>query len=269
MKRLYHTFITRLGRTLGSPTPWLFLLGALAVGLLGEGASKGVDAWRTGEPVDTAVYTIALGAILLLVAVALFNVPAWLRSILASPHRTIIHVDEQVPYHRGLIALVSLGNYIAAENAMNHHGWVGMPGRQPVLTHCWLFAGPGEGENSSLHNAETLAETFRAKGVTVEIWALADADDVQEAYRAVKTIYEVAKNRYKLPQEAIIADYTGGTKSMTTGLTLAALERGGRLQYMKPNRYEADGRAERAAGSSPRLVRVDFVSVVEAAADTL
>jgi len=265
MKRLYDTFITRLGRTLGSPTPWLFLLGALAVGLLGEGASKWVDAWRAGESAETAIYTLILGLVILLATVTLFNIPRWLQNLLSPPRRATISVAEHVPHHRGVIALVSVGKYVPAENALEYHAWTAASGNRPVLTHCWLLAGPGVGEGSSLDNAERLAESFRSRGVSVEVWPLADADDVQAAYLAVKTIYQVALNKYKLPQEMIIADYTGGTKSMTAGLLLAALEQEGRLQYMKPNRYEADGRADRAAGSSPRLVKVDFVSVAATA----
>jgi hypothetical protein len=156
---------------------------------------------------------------------------------------------------------VSLGDYVPAQNALDYHSWAGVPGRKPVLTHCWLLAGPGEGEKSSQSNAERLAETCKVKGIVAEIWPLEDADNVEETYRAVKIIYEIAQNKYKLAKDDIIADYTGGTKSMTTGMVLAALEQDARLQYMKPNQYEMDGRADRAAGSRPRMVQVDFVSV--------
>lgn len=263
MKKLYHTIIDRLGRALGSPTPWLFLFGAVAVGLLGEGASKWVDAWRSGKSVETAAYTTLLGISILLLTIMLFNVPRWLRLILASPRQTSIKVEAHVPHQRGLIAMVSLGKYVPARNALEYHSWAGVPGSKPTLVHCWLLAGPGEGEYSSQSNADRLAEEYKAKGIEVEVWPLADADNIEEAYYAVKIVYEVAQNKCKLSKEEIIADYTGGTKSMTAGMVLATLEQGGRLQYMKPNKYEADGRADRAAGSSPRMVQVDFIAVEE------
>lgn len=260
---MYRTIISRLGQTLGSPTPWLFLLGAVAVGLLGEGASKAVDAWVAGISVKTSLLTLLLGALVLLVTIVLFNVPIWLRSTLAQPRKTSIAIEEHVPHQRGLIALVSLGSYVPAENALAYHSWAGVPGSQSTLTHCWLLAGPGEGEQSSRKNADRLAEMYAAKGITIEVWPLRDADDPEEIYRAVKLIYQIAQSKYKLPKEEIIADYTGGTKSMTAGMVLAAIEHGGQMQHMKPNNYELDGRADRAAGSRPQLVQVNFVKVDE------
>jgi hypothetical protein len=260
---MYRTIIGRLGQTLGSPTPWLFLLGAIAVGLLGEGASKVVDAWRTGTSTETALYTLLSGILVLLGTIVLFNVPLWLRLTLSQPRQASIAVEEHVPHQRALIALVSLGSYVPAENALDYHSWAGVPGSKPTLTHCWLLAGPGEGEQSSQRNAGRLAEVYAAKGITTEIWPLNDADDTEEVYRAVKLIYQLAQSKYKLPREEIIADYTGGTKSMTAGMVLAVIEQGGQLQYMKPNKYEVDGRADRAAGSRPQLVLVNFVTVDE------
>jgi hypothetical protein len=178
--------------------------------------------------------------------------------------QTAIAIKENVPRKRGLIILVSFGKFVPAGNALEYHSWAGVPGSKPVLTHCWLLAGPGEGEYSSRGNAERLAEEYNAKGIKAEVWPLADADDIEEAYRAVKIIYQMAQDKYKLTKEDIIADYTGGTKSMTAGMVLAALEQEGSLQFMKPNKYQADGRADRAAGSSPRMVQVKSVLVGEA-----
>ncbi len=158
MKKFYYTGINRLGAALGSPTPWLFLFGAVAVGLLGEGASKWVDAWRAAKSVETAVYTMALGFIILLLTIVLFNIPSWFRSTFSPSKQTTIIENEKVPHKRGLIALVSLGAYIPAQNALDYHSWDGVPGSKPTLTHCWLIAGPGIGEQSSLNNADRLAE---------------------------------------------------------------------------------------------------------------
>ena len=263
MQNMYHPLVNRLSRALGSPTPWVFLFGAIAAGLLGEGASKWVDAWLADESVITAVYTLLLGFLILLLIVVLFNVPDWLRTTFFSDRQATVTVTEHVPHYRALIALVSQGPYVPAQNALEYHSWSGIPGQKPTLTHCWLLAGPGTGELSSQSNADKLAETFHVQGVEVEVWPLEDADNIEEVFRAVKTIYEVARNKVNLSPDDIILDYTGGTKSMTAGLILAALEQGSRLQYMKPNRYETDGRADRAAGSNPRLVQVNFVSVAE------
>ena len=70
-----------------------------------------------------------------------------------------------------------------------------------------------------------------------------------------------ARLKYDLQPEEIIADYTGGTKSLTAGMVLGALSTGIKLQYLKPNEYLPDGRTDRKAGSSPRQVNINFANV--------
>lgn len=262
--------VTRnLGSILGSPSPWLFLIGGiLAAGLLVEGSSKLIDAYVDGQPWQAAVWTLGAGLLLLIVALSFINLPRFVAAIkeaLFYPDlsNTTVVVEEQVPRRKGLIVLVSLGDYTAAASALDYHAWNLVPGSQPVLTHCWLITGPGEGDKSSQANAERIKRELEAKGVTAELWPLAEADDVQEAFQVVKTILQVAATRYRLSKDEIIVDYTGGTKSMTGGMILAALAEGIDLQYMKPNLYLPDGRADRAAGSRPRFVTIDFIRVAE------
>lgn len=109
----------------------------------------------------------------------------------------------------------------------------------------------------------SLKLNYEAKGVTVDIWPLRDENDVAEVFRAVRTIYQIAQHKCGLKKEEIIADYTGGTKSMTAGLVLAAIADGVDLQYMKPNAYTPGGLADKGTGSQPRLVTVNFVDVAE------
>jgi hypothetical protein len=77
-------------------------------------------------------------------------------------------------------------------------------------------------------------------------------------------VFELVQQIYKeaealgIPRSEIIADYTGGTKSMTAGLILACTEQDRDLQYMKPRRYTTDGRADPAAGSDPISVDTNF-----------
>ncbi len=255
----------RLTQIIGSPTPWLFLIGVIAVGLIVEGTSRMIDAYLTGQPWQVAGWMIGIGFSLLFLAVIFFNLPRVIanigKALFTQSQVPTVAVEEQVPRRKGLVVLVSLGDYTAAASALEYHAWDLVPGSRPVLTHCWLIAGPGEGETSSLANAERIKDELMAKGITADIWPLEDADNVQEAFQAVKTIFQVATNKYKLTKGEVMADYTGGTKSMTSGMILAAIAEGIDLQYMKPNLYQADGRADRAAGSRPRFVTVDFVSV--------
>jgi hypothetical protein len=262
--------ITRnLGSIFGSPRPWLFLVGGvLAAGLLVEGASKLVDAYVNEQPWQAGAWTLGAGLLLLIVALSFINLPRFVAAInkaLFYPDlsHTTVAVEEQVPRRKGLVVLVSLGDYTAAASALDYHAWNLVPGSQPVLTHCWLITGPGEGDNSSQANAERIKRELEARGITAEIWPLTDADDVQETFQKVKTIFQVAATKYKLAKEEMIVDYTGGTKSMTGGMILAAIAEGIDLQYMKPNLYLDDGRADRAADSRPRFVTIDFVKVAE------
>ncbi|MEI7644326.1 MAG: TIGR02710 family CRISPR-associated CARF protein [Chloroflexales bacterium] len=51
-----------------------------------------------------------------------------------------------------------------------------------------------------------------------------EPDDLNEAYADVRML--LADLRIRFPDAALIADYTGGTKTMSAALTLAAIERG-------------------------------------------
>lgn len=56
----------------------------------------------------------------------------------------------------------------------------------------------------------------------------------------------------------IIADYSGGTKSMTSGMVLACALPERKLQVLKPRKYDKDGTADRKAGSDPRYIDISF-----------
>ena len=57
---------------------------------------------------------------------------------------------------------------------------------------------------------------------TYEIIEIGDPDSLQECYAAARMVVNRAAAAF--PHASFIADYTGGTKSMTVGLALAALE---------------------------------------------
>jgi len=261
--QLYYTAINRLKQTLGSPTPWLFTLGVVALGLLVEGISKWIDAAVDEQALSPAVITIGIGILLLFLTIILFSTPQKLRHLFSQSSQPNIAFSENVPKRKGVIALVSKGIYPPAGHTLSYHGWA-EGGLKPVLTHCWLLYGSEEdGELSSKANAEQLEKEFSAKNISVEIWPLADPHDIKEVFHAVQTIYQIAENKYHLLPDQIIADYTGGTKSMTVGMILAALEKDADLQYLEPRKTDSDGRADRSLGGIPRMVSVNFVDVQE------
>ncbi|WP_129678158.1 TIGR02710 family CRISPR-associated CARF protein [Candidatus Chloroploca sp. Khr17] len=51
-----------------------------------------------------------------------------------------------------------------------------------------------------------------------------EPDDLNDAYGTLRTVF--ADLRQRFPQDDLVADYTGGTKTMSAALMLAALERG-------------------------------------------
>jgi hypothetical protein len=94
---------------------------------------------------------------------------------------------------------------------------------------------------------------FHLKPLSVE-----DADNPESVHRLVDEIYKEATEKNSLTEEEVIADYTGGTKSMTSGMVLACTSPRRPLQFMKPRRYTEDGRADTQAGADPKAIDIRF-----------
>lgn len=253
----------RLSELFASSRPFIFLAGAIAIGLVTEGTIKLVESFVADQPATTGWWLLGSGIGLLTVLTVAFDL--W-RLFLALFGRVVgitISESSAVARRRGLVAVVSGGNYVPAGNALYHHSWAQVSAS--TLSHAYLLVGPGRGELSSQANAKKLKLTYEAKGVQVDVWELDEADNVSEMFEKMKAIYDTARTRDGLGVADMIADYTGGTKTMTTGMILAVAMLGGDLQFMKPNAYLSDGRADGPAGSHPVLVNVDFVTVSDKA----
>lgn len=87
--------------------------------------------------------------------------------------------------------------------------------------------------------------------------AAIDADNPHASFNLVNEIYEEAEV-FEIEPENIIADYTGGTKSMTAGLILACANPERALQFMRPGGYDAEGRADRSKPSEATKVEIAF-----------
>lgn len=81
--------------------------------------------------------------------------------------------------------------------------------------------------------------------------------DPNATFKLVNQIYTQASEE-QLEPEQIIADYTGGTKSMTAGLILACASPQRRLQFMLPKAYTMGGQADAAQPSVATEVSVAF-----------
>ncbi|MBU1207899.1 MAG: hypothetical protein KKH04_13375 [Proteobacteria bacterium] len=172
---------------------------------------------------------------------------------------TLVQKENPSP-RRGLIVLMSPGpRTTAAENAVKAH--------LSNLEHCWVIHGPDRpGQKpTSRENAEVLAQKIKSIKNPVAFYfkGLADEDNPQEIYYLVRSVYEEAK-AFNLSEEDVIADYTGGTKSMTAGMVLACSVSEQRdAEYMKPVKTTPSGVAEPGTEAVPVLVDLKFGSQVQ------
>jgi len=108
---------------------------------------------------------------------------------------------------------------------------------------------PGGGYQSSATLAHTLQATYQDR-FQVRLLEIQDQDNPVEVYNLAQFAYQEAKG-LGLKVGEIVADVTGGTKAMSIGLAYAGLPASRTLQYLKPNSYLPDGRANPDEGSTP------------------
>jgi hypothetical protein len=143
----------------------------------------------------------------------------------------------------GLIIFASLKVDSAAKIAIQHH-WKNSQGD---LKHCWIISG---GQDALITTKEmiksmdipesifhfdskyNMRDPENPKNPLKLILKSEDANDPNQIRKIVEAIYQDAKENYDLYDSDIIADYTGGTKSMTAGLVLACASPDRRLQYV-------------------------------------
>jgi hypothetical protein len=200
-------------------------------------------------------YVSALVAVLLLVLFYVF-LDLVARKATKNARTGIEMVQSENPSHRkGLIVFSSPGlRTTAAENAIKAH--------LGNLQHCWIIAGPDSpgAKPTSRQNAEQLIQTYGAlkPAVAFYIKGLDDEHNPGRAFHLVQAIYHEAF-AHGLAEGDIVADYTGGTKSMTAGMVLAcSVSEERNAQYMKPRRVEPTGIATPAAEAVPILVDLRF-----------
>lgn len=250
----------RMAIILGSPTPIGFLLGVIALGLLTNGLSTVITALFERQDWSGGGATAGIGALLLILVLMLFDLPAGLRRMFSRP---ALRTSEPVALRRGLVALVSPGPNGSPQTreALDYH--LGGVEAGPHLEHCWLISGPSDGSTalSSFENARALHDEFEKQGVTVHLEPLKSSEDPREVYTTVLRVYQQASTQFGLTTDEMVADFTAGTKSMTFGMALACADNGWPLQFMRVMRdsdLDAQRRAKKGAKSTPVLVNIDF-----------
>ncbi|MCL0062228.1 hypothetical protein M1N62_04615 [Thermodesulfovibrionales bacterium] len=142
------------------------------------------------------------------------------------------------------------------ENSSLGHGVRSMLTHSAKLRHCWIIGSYAENSSSVISSSINFIETFveylkQEKGLEEcsfyygKQYAIPMNDDnliCNRAYELTNDIFTEAKKDYKLTPKDIIVDVTGGTLSMSLGLTLASLHKDRDIQVIGAE-YDRDGRA--------------------------
>ncbi|MDY6785527.1 MAG: CRISPR-associated protein [Cyanobacteriota bacterium] len=160
------------------------------------------------------------------------------------------HVTPLQETFPGLIAVMSPKSpqeESPAERAILHH-WNG--GQMPHLTHCWLICtqrsqssaqelqkkliDKGLSQGCALHYGEDYrVEDVENPGESLSLCVSDDLiNDPIYIQKLTDCIYADARVQYGLDESRVIADFTGGTKSMSAGIILACAIAARRLQYI-------------------------------------
>lgn len=208
--------------------PVYFIFGALALGVAGNMLSD--LAKRYLAPGDEAgrlalILLIALIGLGLLVFLA-YSAGAIQRRVIAAPPYRVVDRPQPRPA-RGLIAFVSLQQRAHLEKALSYHA--------ERLERVWLIA-TADSENLAVEIKNEL-ETEKCKFV---IEPLSHPYELLRSKEVVEHIYRSQLG--ELPEEDVVADFTGGTRPMAVGMIFACLSPSRSLQYV-PARYD-DGKPD-------------------------
>lgn len=183
-------------------------------------------------------------------------------------HRASLPGELLKAPREGLIVIVSPGKpgESAALGAIKYHFRGEHDERDsPTLAYLWLIHSRQYDEEpklpfkSSYEIAKELERTYKPLLKFVRRLEIDDVDDPAEVFQRTQDAYWWATRRLDLNPKALIADITGGTKSMTIGLAYAGIPAARDLQFMKPREIGPDGRAVVEKGADPYLIDVRFV----------
>lgn len=191
------------------------------------------------------IILVSVLAIFLLLSFS--NIKRILSNIFGTRTFTTEVPEELNSTFRGLIVFASLSREPPAKIAIQHHWNKG----NGDLEHCWIVCG---GEKALIAAQNMVGELIQDLKIPERVFHylpnyamldpkhassqitlvpnLHEANDPNIIRQIIEAIYKDAKDKYNLDESDIIADYTGGTKSMTAGLILACTVPTRRLQYI-------------------------------------
>lgn len=226
--------------------------------------------WKL-NPIAFRLLVFVLITLFIVLAIALTNLSKWFTT-----HPATVKPKPLRATLSGLIVIASItrpGDKSAAQAAIEHH-WNDGKGN---LQHCWIICGGTESEKHArallndlqgqrrwisdrefeLKDLGDPARQLQVSLKTVAETEVTEVDDPHVTFALVNDIYDEA-TRLEIEDRDIIADYTGGTKSMTAGIILACTDPERRLQFMRPSSYTPDGRADTTKPSVATEVKIAF-----------
>jgi hypothetical protein len=231
------------------PSPALlaaFALGLLVVGLLSNLVYDLLTAWPASWP--SAWLPLAVAGALTALAYLLYQ-----RDV-RDGRSLRVEVDESLlaPRSPGLIWLLGPGSFEHLVDALRHHQ------QEEAQQHCWLVMQ----RNSPAVEAAflELSQHLLVEQLPVRLHRIyIDHLETQDAYQAVRTVWEREAPEELLRPDQVIADITGGTKPLTAGMVLAAVATGNALEYVETDR-DAEGKF---IPGTARVVRADLSFYLE------
>jgi CRISPR-associated protein (Cas_Cas02710) len=203
--------------------PFLFLLGAVLVAVMGNMASDLLKSYVGDGRLGLWMILVVSSVILFLLVVAIYAAGVF-RAMLTS-RNVYRFLDKPNPAPRkGLIAFVSLTQRAHLDRAIAYH--------RETLKRLWLIAT----QEAQARAAQIVAE-YNKSGVQISIVPLSEEWDLIKTKETVDQIF--TEQLDGLAEEDVIADFTGGTKPMTVGMVFACLTPSRSLQYV-PAEYDRD-----------------------------
>jgi len=207
--------------------PFLFIVGSLALAILGNAVYELLTNSLGAAPAFLVALIIGATAIFLFVAFSfqrLLHVLERRRVVV----RNVIAPEQQAEAHAGLILPVGLNPKGPEEDIIAWHQ------RGGTLRHCWLLASQEAGEKVG-----ALKQKLLEQNVTPYIRIIDDAIQTDQVYAQVRqAIHDARGLRDAAP---LIADITGGTKVMTAGTLLACLDEQVAVHYWSTPRDRKGG----------------------------
>lgn len=237
--------------------PPLLFLGIIY--LIGITTNSLSDAIKEYSGLESWLTTV-IGLSFLLLIIMLFDpIPKFINYLIARRGRLVSNMGLSPERHKSLIVFCSVGPNISAEQAiLFHYKGLNSEHQDTVLEHCYLVTAG----DASKKAAKELVEKLVKEGFPPDIFKYIDkmsgddADNPEQVYKIIEEIYQSLPD--DLEESDVIADYTGGTKSMTAGMVLACALPHRKLQVLKPRQYKNDGAADRTTGSDPRYIDIRF-----------